>query len=58
MKIEFDPQGRNFLQVERQQEEIKIIISAVDGDNPRKRTINSVTLTLKEWEEIGKEINQ
>lgn len=56
-KISFDESGRNFLEIRLSGDEVEIIMSARDTDNPRKNRVNTVSVSKEQFSELIKDID-
>ena len=57
MKKEFDDRGANFIEVSESDGKVAIILSSKDGSSLNKTIINSVELTLEEFQELISDIH-
>ncbi|HVI39877.1 MAG TPA: hypothetical protein VM577_04385 [Anaerovoracaceae bacterium] len=58
MKITFDPNGDNYIEIiPSQGDKVHIIISARDGNNTKKTIVNSAEITRDELNDMIKELD-
>ena len=51
-KIEFDKNGRSFIEIKRRDGKVVITLSAENADNYKITTVNSVELTMDQFLEL------
>jgi len=56
MKILFDENGYNFVEIIKSDDGVKITLSAQDSENPLKTTINSVQVTDEQFVKLMTEL--